>query len=121
MASAKASEMGVRLQVLLVITSPPVGETVNFLESALQVSGTKTRKTRFETTCFFLFLANPSQEQPARYLIKEGMRATVGFKRPRFIYTKRARVSINFWVNSTIFQQFAARRRLCQPLFSSPL
>src|ERR1043165_8980802 len=36
MASARANVMGVRLQVLLVITSPPVGETVNFLESALQ-------------------------------------------------------------------------------------
>src|SRR5438477_4631322 len=30
MASAKDNVMGVRLQVLLVITSPPVGETVNF-------------------------------------------------------------------------------------------
>src|SRR3712207_608406 len=35
MANARASEMGVRLQVLLVITSPPVGETVNFLREQI--------------------------------------------------------------------------------------
>src|SRR5215212_6469042 len=47
MATARASEMGVRLQVLLVITSPPVGETVNFLrERAASLSALRLQKTR---------------------------------------------------------------------------
>src|ERR671939_391385 len=48
------------------------------------------------------------------------MRATVGCKRPRFIYTKRPRMSINISVNSTIFQQFAAEPVVCQPFFPPP-
>jgi hypothetical protein len=46
---------------------------------------------------FFLFLANPSREQPARYLIKAGMRATVGFKRtPLYLHETGARVNKHF-------------------------
>src|SRR5205085_5917684 len=48
------------------------------------------------------------------------MRATVGNKRPRCIYTKRPRMSINISVNSTIFQQFAAERAVLSTLFFLP-
>src|ERR1700760_619866 len=47
MASAKASVMGVRLQVLLIITSPPVGETVNFQRKRATSLYPKTRMRRF--------------------------------------------------------------------------
>src|SRR5919197_4742230 len=66
MASARASVMGVRLQVLLVITSPPVGETVSFRESALQAFCSKTLTRRV----FFYLSRQPVSERPARCLIK---------------------------------------------------
>src|SRR5215212_9977318 len=82
MASARASEMGVRLQVLLVITSPPVGETVNFLrERAASLSALRLQKTRLRR--FVLVFSRQSVSGIARAVShKSRLRATVGFKRP---------------------------------------
>jgi hypothetical protein len=90
MASAKASVMGVRLQILLVITSPPVGETVSFSEKARHKS---LLKDSHETFCGFLYSRQPVSGQPARSLIKEGMSATVGFKDLVFLHETRSRVN----------------------------
>src|ERR671932_1704561 len=77
MASARASVMGVRLQVLLVITSPPVGETVNFRESALQAFCSKTLTRRV----FFYLSRQPVSERPARCLIKSRHESHCGLQK----------------------------------------
>jgi hypothetical protein len=56
MATARLSAMGVRLQVLLIITSPPVGELSRF-ERARHKSS-----SGLAGDDLFVYLANPSQE-----------------------------------------------------------
>jgi hypothetical protein len=74
-------------------------------------------KDSLEKVVFFFI--SPTRLRTARAVPhrKAGMRATRGFKRPRIIYTKPTRMSINISMNSTIFQQFAAERVVCQPFF----
>jgi hypothetical protein len=97
MASARASLMGVRLQVLLVITSPPVGETVNFFrESALQAFGTKTRKTRLRR--FVFSFSRQSVSGTARAVSHKRMHEShCGLqKTPFYLHETGARVNKHF-------------------------
>src|ERR1051325_7748419 len=68
MGRAKGGGRGVRLQVLLVITSPPVGETVNFLReraASLVVQG--LGRLALETIVFFFF--SPTRLSIARAVV----------------------------------------------------